>query len=308
MNPNRFAYAFIILTILITSTAWADVRELTEILTKADKQNQPIPIISDRYPEFDIETAYKVQKVYVQKRLLNDKIAGFKAGLTSEEIQRKFGVEFSVAGVLFESGKKTDKAVIKTSDFKALMIETEIGFIVGKPITHQIKDVPELRDHIKAIIPVIELPDLGYENLKKLRAEDIIASNVGATQFIVGKKKENKKLDLNDINVTLSFDGQVVNQGIGSNALGDQWKAALWLVNSMVKQGWKIEPGQILITGVLGNMVLEKPGEYDADYRDLGKISFEIRWCSSLDLMHQSLRLSLLVVIQTLPICHGLNN
>ena len=277
MKQNRFKYTFLLLAILITSTAWADVYELAEILIKAEGQNQLIPVLSVRYPELDIQTAYEVQKAYVRKRLVNDKIAGYKAGLTSPEIQRKFGVEFPVAGVLFESGKKGDKSVIENSDFKALMIETEIGFMVGKSITHQIKDVAELRGHIKAIMPVIELPDLGYEDLKKLKAVDIIASNVSATQFIVGQEKGLNGLNPNDLTVALSLDGQVVNQGKGSDALGDQWKAALWLVNFMVNQGWEIKPGQILITGVLGKMFPGKPGNYVADYGSLGKIRFEIR-------------------------------
>ncbi len=277
MKQNIFTYTFLLLAALITSTAWAGVDELAEILIKAESHNQPIPVLSVRYPELDIETAYEVQKAYVRKRLANDKIAGFKAGLTSPEIKKKFGVEFPVAGVLFESGKKGDKAVISISDFKALMIETEIGFMVGKPITHQIKDVSELRGYIRAIIPVIELPDLGYEDLKKLKAVDIIASNVSATQFIVGEEKGMNGLNLNDVTVALSLNGQVVDQGKGSDALGDQWEAALWLVNFVVNQGWKIEHGQILITGVLGKMLPGKPGNYIADYRSLGKIQFEIR-------------------------------
>jgi 2-keto-4-pentenoate hydratase len=277
MKQNRFIYTFLLLAILITSTAWADVDELAEILIKAERQNQPIPVLSSRYPELDIETAYKVQKAYVRKRLANDKIAGFKAGLTSPEIQKKFGVEFPVAGVLFESGKKSDKAVLKTSDFKALMIETEIGFTVGELITRQIKDVSELRGYIKAIMPVIELPDLGYEDLKKLKAVDIIASNVSATQFIIGQESRLNGLNLNDLTVALFLDGQMVNQGKGSDALGDQWEAALWLVNFMVNQGCEIKPGQILITGVLGKMIPGKPGNYVACYESLGKIRFEIR-------------------------------
>jgi 2-keto-4-pentenoate hydratase len=157
------------------------------------------------------------------------------------------------------------------------MIETEIGFIMGKPITHQIKDVAELRGYVRAIMPVIELPDLGYEDLKKLKAVDIIASNVSATQFIAGEEKRLNGLNLNDLTVALSLDGQVVNQGKESDALGDQWEAALWLVNFVINQGWKIEPGQILITGVLGKMLPGRPGNYVADYGSLGKIQFEIR-------------------------------
>jgi 2-keto-4-pentenoate hydratase len=157
------------------------------------------------------------------------------------------------------------------------MIETEIGFIVGKAITQPLKDVSELQDSIQSIVPVIELPDLGFEDLKKVKAVDIIASNVSASRFIVGQEKELDNIDLNKTTVTLALDGQTINQGKGADALADQWKTALWLVNAIAKQGWEIEPGQILITGVLGKMIPGKQGKYIADYGTLGKIFFEIR-------------------------------
>jgi 2-keto-4-pentenoate hydratase len=76
--------------------------------------------------------------------------------------------------------------------------------------------------------------------------------------------------------LVIFLNSEVVNQGKGTDALAGQWKAALWLVNTMVKQGWKIEPGHIIITGALGRMVPGKPGNYIADYGNLGTITFEI--------------------------------
>ena len=84
-------------------------------------------------------------------------------------------------------------------------------------------------------------------------------------------------MDLNAVTVTLSLDGQEINRGKGIDALGDQWQAALWLVNTMVAQGWTMEPTNVIITGALGKMVPGKPGKYVADYGSFGKISFEIK-------------------------------
>jgi 2-keto-4-pentenoate hydratase len=59
--------------------------------------------------------------------------------------------------------------------------------------------------------------------------------------------------------------------------MGSQWSAALWLVNTMVEQGWTIKRGNVLMTGALGNMIPGKPGRYRADFGALGMIEFEIR-------------------------------
>src|SRR3989304_6872716 len=264
---------------LCVSTALAvelNVSNLADLLIKAQKENQLIPVLSNQYPELHVETAYLVQRAYVKRKLSDDQIAGFKAGLTSSEIQKKFCVTFPVSGVLFGSGKKLNSPMIDKSIFKVPMIETEIGFLVGKPITHSLKNVSDLYEAIQAVLPVVELPDLGFTDLKKVKVADIIAANVSSSQFIVGNEKDAMSLDLNNITVTLSLNGQIVNQGKGRDALGDQWKAALWLLNAITKQGRKIEPGYILITGVLGKMIPRKEGKYIADYGELGKIEFEI--------------------------------
>ncbi|HEX3034674.1 MAG TPA: 4-oxalocrotonate decarboxylase [Thermodesulfobacteriota bacterium] len=267
-----------VLLAFITTVAWAaSVSEMADFLLNARRQNKPIPILSSRYPELDIETAYQVQRMYVIKRLANDNIAVFKAGLTGEESQKKFGVDFPVAGVLFISGKKMSNSTINKSEFQMPMIETEIGFVVGKPITRPVRSASAFYENIKAVVPVIELPELGFEDMKRLKVEDIIASNVGAAQFIVGEEKKLNGLNLNNVTVTLSLDGQVVNRGKGEDALGDQVNAALWLIDKMVNEAWRIEPGHILITGVLGKMIPAERGKYVADYGSLGKISFEIK-------------------------------
>jgi len=252
------------------------VSQLTDILIKAHNENQKIPVLSIQYPGLDVKIAYMVQSAYVKQRLAGDSIAGFKAGLTAEASWKQFGVEGPVAGVLFASGKKNSNCVIDKTAFKTLMMETEIGFVIGKSISHPLKDTAELRDYTWEVVPVIELPELGFADMQKLKGPDIIAANIGSAQFIVGEKQKINNIDLNALQVTLKRDGETVNQGKGADALGEQWKAALWLVNTMVKQGWKIEPGHIIITGALGRMVPGKPGNYIAEYGNLGTITFEI--------------------------------
>jgi len=160
--------------------------------------------------------------------------------------------------------------------FQQPMIETEIGFVLGQAITRPLGEVPELHEKIRAVAPVIELPDLGFADMEHLKAVDIVAANVSAFQFIVGRKRGLEGMDLNNINAVLRLEGEEVNRGEGRDAMGDQWRAALWLVNTMVELGWRMEPGQIIITGALGNMIPGKPGAYVADFGALGQISFVI--------------------------------
>jgi len=252
------------------------VSRLAEILIKAHHKGQKIPVLSIQYPALDVKTAYQVQNAYVKQRLTKDSIAGFKAGLTTEVSWKRFGLKGPAAGVLFASGKRKTDSIIDQTTFKTLMMEIEIGFVIGKSIHLPLKDTAELKDHTWEVVPVIELPELGFIDMQKLKGPDIIAANIGSAQFIVGEKQKINNLDLNALQVTLKRNGEVINRGKGTDALTGQWKAALWLVNTMVKQGWKIEPGHIIITGALGRMVPGKPGNYIADYGPLGTITFKI--------------------------------
>jgi 2-keto-4-pentenoate hydratase len=253
------------------------VSQLADILIKAHNEGQRIPVFSIQYRGLDVKTAYMVQHAYVEQRLANDKIAGFKAGLTAEVSWKRFGLKGPAAGVLFASGKRKGNSIIDKTAFKTLMMEVEIGFVIGKSVNHPLKDTSELKDHTGEVVPVIELPELGFTDLQKLKGPDIIAANIGAAMFIVGEKQKINNLDLNALQITLKRDGEVINRGIGTDTLGGQWKTALWLVNTMVNQGWKLEPGHIIITGALGRMVPGKPGNYIADYGSLGTVIFKIK-------------------------------
>lgn len=267
-----------VLTGLFLMTAvWAGISEMADLMLQAFEARKPFPNVSQIDPTLDIKMAFEVQKAYNQKMLVRDRIAGFKGGLTTEATQKTFGVSHPVPGVLFVSGLREGSPVIQTSDFNTLMLETEVAFVIGERISAPVKDVAELQKKIRGAMPSIELPDLALADMKNIKAVDIIASNVTAKQFIVGTEKKLEGMDPNQVQVVLTRNGQVVNQGKGTDALGDQWKAALWLVNIMVEQGYRIEPGHILMTGALGRMIPGKPGSYIAQFGDLGRISFEIK-------------------------------
>ena len=253
------------------------------ILSQAQDKKERIPVLSVQFPSLSPQGAYKVQRQFVKIRLEKDRIAGFKAGLTSTASMKRFGVREPVTGILFTSGRvvnSTQTAVIdskKTGTFM-LMMETEIGFIVKTAIKEPLKNTNELKRHIGDIAPVIELPDLGFTQMPKLKGPDIIAANVSSRYFITGMSLKLDSINPDSVTVSLKDqDGNVINQARGGSVINGQWQTLLWMVNKIIGQGWSIEPGQILITGALGKMIPAKPGTYSAQFDSLGNISFEIK-------------------------------
>ena len=252
--------------------------EIVNAIIEARASVKELALPSSKLPDLTVDKAYALQKALAKAILAKgDTIGGFKAGLTSEAGQKKFGVDAALLGPLFKSGELGPDAVVDRKDFVRLFIENEVGYVVGQKISAPVKDVESLKKMIKEVFPAVELPDLRFADMKNLKGQDLIVDAVACSKYIIGPRIPADKVDVSKVEVALTCDGAAVNQGKAADALGDQWKALLWLVNGAVEQGWTIEPGQILITGAMGNMIPGKPGKYDGDWGPLGKLSWTVK-------------------------------
>ncbi|MFH1117036.1 MAG: 4-oxalocrotonate decarboxylase [Pseudomonadota bacterium] len=258
--------------------AGAGQEEIVAAIIDSRAANKPLPNPSVSMPGLTEDAAYVIQVKLVEAMdKKGKKVGGYKAGLTSEGARKRFKATGALLGPMFKEGGLESGAVINSKDFVKLFLETEIGYSTKEKITEPVKDVESLKALIKTVHPVIELPDIRFADMKKLTVADIVADGVGSSKYLVGKGVPAGKVDVNNIKVMLSLDGKTVNEGKGSDASDDQWKALLWLINGVVKQGWSIAPDQILFTGALGQMIPGKPGKYEATYGDLGSVSFTVQ-------------------------------
>ncbi|AFM26732.1 2-keto-4-pentenoate hydratase [Desulfomonile tiedjei] len=271
------ACAVAVLVVLVCFS-WAGEEEVINSIVAARTSTKTFPLPSAQIPDLDLNKAYALQRTLTERLVKSGhRIGGFKAGLTSEAGQKRFGVDRPLLGPLFKSGELEPGVSLEPKDFTRLFIEVEIGYLLGDKITEPVQDVETLKKKIKEVFPAVELPDLRFDDMKNLKGADIVVDAVSSSKYIVGRRMPADKVDVSAVSVILKLDGNEINKGQASDALGDQWKALLWLVNSAVEQGWTLEPGYIFITGALGNMLPGKPGKYEADWGSLGKISWTVK-------------------------------
>ena len=245
-------------------------------MKQAIKGQRPYPVLSQQFGDsFTVTKAYQVQQALV----LGQRAVGFKGGLTTVAGQKKFALTEPIGGVLIKPLLIANDAVlsIDSSQYNRLMLELELGFVLKHDIAKPIVSIEALKQQIAFVHPVIELPDLGFEKTPRLLGVDIIATNAAAHSVLVGEGSASLMTDLNELEVALYKNDQLILTGQGSDAMGDQWQALLWLINHSLKQGYRLEAGQLLITGALGKMLAAEPGEYRATFADHGELQFIIR-------------------------------
>jgi 2-keto-4-pentenoate hydratase len=251
------------------------IDHLAEELSQARQRGAAYAPVSAGLQALNLDDAYAIQRRFVELQLSDERVAGFKAALTAAAAQKAFGVAEPVTGVLFDSGERLDGARIAADEFRNLLIETELGFRLGERIDAPVPDLETLQTLCSTCQPMIELADPGFGQAGA-NGLDLVAANAASASFLHGEVPEWRHSDLNALSVSLSRDGELLQQGLAGEVMDDQWQALHWLVNRIVGQGYTIEPGHILMTGSIGGMQPGRPGVYVADFGELGSLRFEI--------------------------------
>lgn len=245
-----------------------------ERIHKAWGDGTPMPQISAAYPEASLAEAYLAQKHFVSLMIKPGGVGGFKAaGVASAEPGHPLVAVMPASGILHAK----DNVIIDLADDPHRHVENEIGYLFHKPITEPPADVDALRQCVKAIVAIVEVPGGAVEGLQPATTNDIVAWNINAKAMILGDEHGPGAIDPDDINITLSRDGETVNTARGGLAAGGQWNTLLKTVNNVLRQGYTVQPGHIITNGALGKILKAAPGRYLADYGPLGVIKFEVR-------------------------------
>lgn len=273
-------YSLAILIIVIgcaqTNTPQKDPCVLA--IHNAMKANSPLPLASKCYEDALTDSkAYDSQYKLVKELVDSETIYGFKAAVTSETAQARIGATGPMMGVLFNSGAYNSGSSISTTSFVRPLVEVELGYKLNRTVSEAVS-MDELKAAVSYVIPVIELPDIGYQDFAEIKPTDVIAGNAGSAGFIMGSEIELGDIDLNKLSMSLAKSDSTINTAASTDALGDQWEALHWLVNKIVEQGYIIEPDHILITGALGSIPPMEPGTYVANYKELAQqIEFSVK-------------------------------
>jgi 2-oxo-hept-3-ene-1,7-dioate hydratase len=259
-----------------------EVSSAVDTLDKAEKTQVQTGLLSLKFPRMTMDDAYKVQKMWVRKKILSgQKVIGWKIGLTSKAMQYALNIDIPDSGVLLDDMKFVNKSTIPAGRFIQPRIEAEIAFVMKASLSGDVtvEDVKNATDYVAPSLEILDTrvlrvdPDTGQSRV----IVDTISDNAANAGVILGSERHSvDSFDLRRVGAIVSRNNEVEETGLGAGVLGDPILGIVWLAKRMAQYDQKIEPGQIILSGSFIRAIEAHPGSHIfADFGDFGNVSVD---------------------------------
>ncbi len=242
----------------------------TEAAALFDRYAARAPAVNPA-PADESEAACSRTKFNALLALQFGKVVGYKAGLTNPAVQKRFGTDKPVWGVLYDGMLLDDGATVDASFGARPLFEADMLVRVKSADINRATTPMEVLEAIDQIVPFIELPDLVVDQPAALNGAGITAINVGARYGVMGRPiavpsfraERFAMLDaLRDMTVVMSDRaGAELSRGKGSDILQHPLNAVVWLARALAADKLAMEPGQWISLGSFSPLLPPKAGE-----------------------------------------------
>ena len=233
-----------------------------------------------------MEDALEVQRNFVkelQPRL--GRPVGYKVGLVTREMQKRWGMDQPVRGVLLEKMLLTNNTEVAANFGVQPLLEADLIVTVKDTGINKAGTPLEVLRHLKEVVAFIELPDVYLATNAPTDGAALAAANVGARLGVLGSrvpvKATQKFADaLADMSVVLTDEaGLEMGRGQGKAILDHPLNAVLWLIEDLNLAGETLQPGDLLSLGSIRMMPLPPARSVTVNYDGLpgGPIKVTVR-------------------------------
>jgi 2-keto-4-pentenoate hydratase len=254
------------------------IADFADKLFEAEKTRKSIPPLTNEDPSITIDDAYQIQLKNVNRVVhMGHVVSGKKIGLTSEGIQKQFGVSEPDYGHLFAAMDCSKDGKVDTSALLQPKIEGEIAFILkknlsGGKVTRE--EVIEATDYVCGAFEIVDSRIADW----KIKLPDTISDNASSGRYVLGTKKLSlSEVDLPAVTMKLwKNGGELVGEGTGAAVLGDPCISVAWLANRLWGYGVVLKAGEVILSGAFSAAPLAKKGDrFRADYSSFGSVEAE---------------------------------
>ncbi|MDE0364650.1 MAG: hypothetical protein OXP09_03670 [Gammaproteobacteria bacterium] len=238
-------------------TRFDDIDSLVSDMAAATREGGTLPKMPTG---LTFDEAYEIQMALVAA-VAGNAVAGRKAGMTAAAARKQFGIDRPLLGTLFAAGRMAPGVSFPSAP--GVMLECEIGVVLGKG------GAP------KTAGPVIEVPRMAFADSEDMTGVNFVACGISADRYIVGTQIPLFE-SYDNINVTLTRNGETLSSAPAIEALGGPVAAVQWMLRESRSRGFPVAENMLFITGACGGIHPALPGSYLADYGKLGSIEFTV--------------------------------
>ncbi|WP_435741332.1 2-keto-4-pentenoate hydratase [Nocardioides sp. SYSU DS0663] len=238
------------------------IRAAAERLLAAQEARRPCPPVRDLIGTEDLDAAYAVQRLVVERRLREGaRVVGRKIGATSEAVQRQLGVDQPDFGYLLDVMDVSGRASVSMAALLQPRVEAEVAFVLSRDVDEEEITLDGVRDAVEVALPALEIVDsriAGWD----IGFTDTVADCASSGLYVVGDDAlPLTRVEPREVDMTLSINGEVRSSGAGAACLGDPLEALRWLAVQAARFGDPLRKGHLVLSGALGPFVPFAPGD-----------------------------------------------
>lgn len=224
--------------------------KLAANLYNAEKNNEPIDLISDLYPDITQDDAYAIQQEGLALRIADGaKVVGRKVGITSRGMMEMLNCDSPDFGYLLAHTEISEGKTCNISGLNKPMIEGELAFVIGEDLIGESITVADITGAISWVIPCFEICDTRFTDWN-IKVEDTIADNAAASRFVLGTQpKRLHEINPKSIGMVMEKNGKLLGTGTGAEVMGSPIASITWLAKKLMEYGTFIKKGNIILSG-----------------------------------------------------------
>jgi 2-oxo-3-hexenedioate decarboxylase len=248
---------------------------LAEDLLEAEATRTARTSVVAEWPELDIDTAYEVQDLALQRRLARgERLIGVKLGVTSRAKQQQVGVDSPNVAWLTSAMRLPAGEPLVVDEHIHPRAEPEIAFVLGRRLHGPGVGPEEALAAVQSVVGAIELIDSRFAGYS-FTAVDATADNASSGRFVLGSVPVSpESLDLWLEGVVLEQDGEIVDTATGAAVYGHPAEALAFAANQLAERGLALEPGWLVLTGGMTDALPLTPGtSVSAQFTHLGSVT-----------------------------------
>ena len=222
-----------------------DIGVLAKELDDAVLGRREIGPLTRTHGEFDLKTAYAIQRAGLELRAQRgERAVGYKLGFSSEAKRQQMDLATPIYGYLTHAMLVQERVVLAEGIHPR--VEPEIAFVTATELRGDITFEEALRA-CATVAPALEILDSRFVGFKYFSVPDVIADNCSSWRFALGKQQS--PCEVGDLLIRVSIDGRLRQETRSSAISAHPVLSLVQLCAMLATHGQSLPAGSIVLTG-----------------------------------------------------------